>query len=60
MTWAVVILVAVGLLMWVVVWDVCVRGEVSYRDPFTRTRDEIRSLPETPDRPYDWSLEDAA
>lgn len=48
----VAILLAVGG-CWLASWFD--RGNRVYADPFTRTRDEIRSLPETSDGPYDWS-----
>lgn len=33
---------------------------LNYKDPFSRQLDEIRGLPEAPDAPFDWELEDAA
>ena len=62
MIWAVLILAAfVGLVLFVVADTERMRRRVEEEaDVFARTRAEIRGLPETPDRPYDWQLEDAA
>jgi hypothetical protein len=59
---AVGVLCAVAFLFWLVVADIA--RWANYQDPFARTLDEIRGLPEhrgsrRAPRPYDWKREAA-
>lgn len=49
---AIVLVFAFAALVAYAVWSDIERW-ASYRDPFNAQLDEIRSLPETPDRPFD-------